>query len=136
MFDSISVLGEVVWSQAHHHPAQRPETRFSQGIQFLSVDESSRSLMVDYVYKLFWKQYPGTSQEFEQVLSEVKNFPVGEGQRLLHNFIFCSVFEERKCPQQALVERAYLIPQLIDDQEYLQIQTRCWNCDLYRQSPT
>jgi hypothetical protein len=135
MFHSISVLGKVVWLQAHHNPAQRPDTHFRQGIQFVSVGEASRSLIVDYVYRLFWKEHPATIRELEQVLSEVNNFPVGERHRLLHTFVFCSVFAEANCPHQPVVERAYLIPQLMDDPDYLQTQNRCWNCDLYRGRP-
>jgi hypothetical protein len=78
IFDSISVRGEVVWFQAHHDPGQQAESRFSQGIRFVSVDESIRTLIVDYIYKLFWKEYPATTEEFQQVLSEVKNFRAEE----------------------------------------------------------
>ena len=46
----------------------------------------------------------------------------------------CDCYPDRRCPNRSLINRAYLIPQLLTRSELAAIETACANCEVCRQN--
>lgn len=126
----VNVSGEVVWSQFHQESAG---SLFRAGIRFLKAGSNPPGLILDYLLKLVWREYLLGKQAVEGLLSDIENLPAQEKRIIFHNYYFCSLLVEERCPSQIIMERAYLIPQFMNVDDLVECQNTCWTCEVYRQ---
>jgi hypothetical protein len=128
----IYTSAELVWSQVNYdNTTDSAESIFTAGIRFLEVKRSFRGLILDYLLKHYWKEYLFGPLEIKKLLLDLQNLPLEERRIVLHNYQFCLLFAERRCPHQEIVERAYLIPQVLTTNDLTECQNTCWNCQVY-----
>jgi hypothetical protein len=128
----VNALGEVIWSQSNYDTPEPGESLFTAGIEFSKLESSFQGIILDYLLELFWREYLFGMEDIEGLLSEIENLPVQESRIIFHNFFFCLLFAEGGCPHQAMMERAYLIPQFITATDIVEYQNRCWSCGVYK----
>ena len=131
----VSVSGEVVWSQFHYDTPEEGDTLFTAGIKFLTVERSFRGLLYDYLLKLFWQEYLFGLRDISELLPDIQNLPLEERKIVFHNYNFCLLFAQTRCPHQKMMARAYVIPQVLNSTDLLQCQETCWNCKVYGGRP-
>ena len=131
----VSLSGEVVWSQFHYDTPKAEDTLFKAGIKFLTAEKSYRGLLLDCLLNFFWKEYLFGFRDIQELLPDVKNLSVEEKRIVIHNYNFCLLFVERRCPHQSMMERALLIPQILSPYYLMKCQDICWYCSVYREHP-
>jgi len=128
----VNALGEVIWSQFNYDTPEPGESLFTAGIKFLEVRKTLQSHILDCVLEVFWNEFLFGLQESDHLLYDIQNLPLKERKVILHNFYFCLLFAEGVCPQQTMMERAYLIPQFINATDIVEYQNTCWSCRVYK----
>jgi len=131
----VSVSGEIVWSQFHEKILKITDSLFSGGIKFHRVEKQLQGLIQDCMLEAFWREFLFGTQEIVGLPSDVQNFPMEERRIVLHNYLFCLLFAEARCPHQSIMDRVYLIPQIINASDLMRCQTMCWSCMVYQQRP-
>lgn len=129
----VKAVGKVIWSQFHYDTPEPGKSLFTAGIEFSKLKSSFQSIILDYLLKLFWREYLFGMEDIEGLLSDRENLPVQERRIIFHNFFFCLLFAGGECPQQTMMARAYLIPQFINATDIVEYQNTCWNCGVYQQ---
>jgi hypothetical protein len=131
----LSLSGEVAWSQFHYDTPKAEDTLFKAGIKFLTPEKSYRGLLLDCLLNLFWKEYLFGFRDIQELLPDVQNLALEEKRIVIHNYNFCLLFVERRCPHQRMMERALLIPQILNAYYLMKCQDICWYCSVYRERP-
>ena len=131
----VSLSGEVVWSQFHYDTPKAEDTLFKAGIKFSAAEKSHQGLLLDCLLNLFWKEYLFGFRDIKELLPDIQNIAVEERRILIHNYNFCLLFAERRCPHQRMMERALLVPQILSVHSRMKCQDICWYCSVYRERP-
>jgi hypothetical protein len=129
----LSFSGEVAWSQFHYGTAKAEDTLFTVGIRFSTAEKSFRGLLLDCLLNLYWKEYLFGFRDIQELMPDVQNLAVEERRIVIHNYNFCLLFAERRCPHQRMMERALLIPQILSAHYRMKCQDICWYCSVYRE---
>jgi hypothetical protein len=129
----VSLSGEVVWSQFNYVTSKAEDTLFAAGIKFLKAERPLRELLLDCLLNLFWKEYLFGFRDIQELLPDVQNLAVEERRIVIHNYNFCLLFVERRCPHQRMMERALLIPQILSAHYRMKCQDICWYCSVHRE---
>jgi hypothetical protein len=127
-----NLRGAVVWSKFHSDMAEAGGTLFTAGIEFLTLETSYRGHILDCLLKLFWEEYLFGHGEIQKLLNDIKNLPLEERRIALQNYNFCQLFADGGCPNQKMMERAYLIPQVLSGNDLIKTQNTCWSCRMYK----
>jgi hypothetical protein len=125
----------VAWSQFHSETSKAEDTLFTAGIKFLTAERAFRGLLLDCLLNLFWKEYLFGFRDIQELLPDVQNLEDEERRIIIHNYNFCLLFAERRCPHQRMMERALLIPQILSPYYLMKCQDICWYCSVYRERP-
>ena len=128
----VNAVGKVIWSQFSYDTPEPGKSLFTAGIEFSKLESSFQSIILDYLLKLFWREYLFGMEDMEGLLSDAENFPIQESRIIYHNFFFCLLFDEGGCPHQTMMERAYLIPQFINATDIVEYRHTCWSCGIYK----
>jgi hypothetical protein len=128
----VNALGEVIWSQSNYNTPEPPESHFSTVIKFIEGRKTLQNHILDCLLVVFRKEFLFGLKESDPLLDDIKSLPLKERKFILHNYYFCSLFAEARCPHQTMMERAYLIPQYINATDVMEYQNTCWSCRAYK----